>query len=168
LWADNKAIAVVLGGLLGKSDMRDCPTPETKLVLWAFTMYTLFRLWGLEIDPSDLGITHPPTAMRFELALQGAYLEVLAKFPSSAAHFWDAIREGIGEAEKGIRYSGGDRFSPESMKVLRDPAVEAHYNALKAHFQNNMVAEMKQYSLVELGAPIAPLSPPAPQLQTTP
>ena len=87
LWADNKAIAIVLRGLLLKSDDERLqaifPEPDHKVFLWTFAVFTLFRILGISVDPSNLkGHSHPPTAAQFQMAITGAYTEIAQSFPT--------------------------------------------------------------------------------------
>jgi hypothetical protein len=156
-WADEKAMTVVLRGLLGKSNGTDLqsifPRPEDKLFLWSFAMFTLFRIWGLRIDPASLeGRKHPPTALRFHATMVGAAFDVSRHFSEVSEHaFWDSVYAGQREAEKGIAYCGAKRLVEEDVIGTRDPRVDAHCTALGRHFRDVLFGELKKYSFVELG-----------------
>jgi hypothetical protein len=155
LWADSIANSAVLRGLLTKSPNPILnaifPKPEQKLALWSFAMHTLFRIWGLKIDPADLqGHSHPPTLMRFEMSIANAKLDVTDLFPELESSFGDVIKAGQFEAEKGIQYSGAKPIAPADIQGTFDPAVTDHLNSLVEHFENVLTPELKKYSYVEI------------------
>ncbi len=158
LWSDSKAVSVGLRGLLLKTheEMIDrvFPTQESKLFLWSFAIHSLFRLWGLAIDPHDLvGYQHPPTLLRLELAISAASVEIENGFPELKDSLWGPIRAGQREAEKGFVYCGSEPLTVEDLIGSRDPLVTAHCNALLAHRENVLLDELKKYTFVSLDDP---------------
>jgi hypothetical protein len=174
LWADGKAAQVILSGLLTKT-----PNPiagltdvRERLFLWSFVIYTLYRMWGLTVDPSDLrGKSHPPTAVRFDMAIGGACLEVAKTIPEIGDDFYRVTDGGQREAEKAIAYCGGARLLPEDLAGVNHPLVDAHLDALVTHHEHVLCSEMQKYSHVELVIADdvnADAAPPLPPLQTPP
>lgn len=159
LWADSKAVSVVLRGLLLKTHSSDLDsvfqTQMSKIFLWSFAIHSLFRLWGIAIDPSDLtGYTHPPTLLRLELALSAASVEIENEFPDLKGCFWEAIHDGQREAEKGFVYCGAEPITVDDLIGSKDPRVNDHCNALLDHHEKVLIEELKKYTFVSLDDPI--------------
>jgi len=150
LWADSKAVSIVLRGLLLKSDVPAFPRPQDKVFIWTFAMFTLFRIWGLAINPQALGGSHPPTAMRFEMAIHGGVADALAIWPEPSEDLWQAVYAGEAEAEKAIRYCGGEQLLPDRLIGTRDPRVKEHRHVLCEHLRMVLVPELRRYSHVPL------------------
>jgi hypothetical protein len=136
-WADAKAVEVILGGLISKQQFPALeeifPSPADKVYFWAFTMYTLFRIWGLEFDLSSMNQSdHPPTVFRFRLAADTGFNEWKKRVPElSSDIYWMAVARGRNEAEKGIVYCGGNPLpGQEIMETVTNPLATAHYNQI--------------------------------------
>ncbi|MDB5291996.1 MAG: hypothetical protein JWL69_3237 [Phycisphaerales bacterium] len=155
LWADGKAFSVILRGFLTESPdpflQTIFPKPEGRLFVWSFAMSVLFRIWGMKIDPASLGNTHPPTLIRLEMALLSVSDEVLSLFPElTEERFWDVIKAGQQEAERGIVYSGGDPLLPSDISGARDPRVISHVDQLVDHFENVLLHELKKSAYLKM------------------
>jgi hypothetical protein len=119
-------------------------------------MHTLFRIWGLKADPSNLSGDHPPQALRFQIAMMAASLVASSKFPSlEEKRFSSAMQMGIRESERAIVYCGGERLMPDDVVSLIDPRVAAHRAALIDHFDNVLRSELPAHSYVDLKSEVA-------------
>jgi hypothetical protein len=160
LWADNKAIGVSLGGFITKrwnSELwNSFPTTWHKVFIWCFAMHTLFRLWGLKADPSNLGGDHPPTAIRFQMAIIVASMTVSHKFPDfTDEQFAEAMNDGIRASEKAIAYCGGKRLNPDDVANIRERQVIEHREKLLDHFDMVLRSELPAYSHVDITTEVA-------------
>jgi hypothetical protein len=155
LWADAKAIAGSLGGFLTKSWasilLTVFPKPEDKVFIWSFAIYTLFRIWELKTDTSNLWGTHPPNVLRFQMALEGAAAIAISLVPSLGnGVFQQAVGAGMQQAERAIVFCGGKRLVPEEAAGTNDPKVAAHCAMLADHHDNVLLRELPAYSYIEL------------------
>jgi hypothetical protein len=155
LAADRTAASVVLNTILNKNNAPELhslfPNPEDKIRLWSFAMYTLFRIWGLEIDPANLrGHTHPPALIRYEMVMANAHIDISRKLPELDDRFVDLVKDGQEEAEKGIVYSGAKRISPEDIVGTHDDRVTSHLNALVNHLDNVISPKLQDYAYIQL------------------
>ncbi|HEY1921771.1 MAG TPA: hypothetical protein VGG44_03315 [Tepidisphaeraceae bacterium] len=156
LWADAKAMSVTLGGLLTNSYglLADSwfPRPQDKVFIWSFTMFTLFRIWGIKIDPANLhGHSHPALALRFQRVVAAAQLELAQRFPElDEKEFWQAAFVGRQEAEKAIVYIGAKPLDKNDVSGIRDPRVDAHLNQLMDHYEHTLIPELQKYSRVKI------------------
>jgi hypothetical protein len=115
-------------------------------------MYTLFRTWGLKIDPTDLqGRDHPPTLLRYEMVMANAHLDVSDVCPELDNQFVEIVRSGQEEAEKGIVYSGGDPLPSDDVVGSNDPKVTSHLNALVNHLDNVLSPQLQEYAFIQIG-----------------
>jgi hypothetical protein len=152
LWADYFAISVVMGGLLTKSPGRinNVPlNPRERLFLW---VYTLFRLWGLSVDPSDMRGSHPPTAIRFMMALRFPCCIVLNEAAKDIPEeeFFDIARRSLREADQAIRYCGGTDLPVADLLAIGDPKVQLHINSLVDHFDDVLKPKLMKHSYIPL------------------
>lgn len=154
VWADSKAISVVLNGFLKSGGERldsIFPEPEHKIFIWSFAMFAVFRIWGLEVDPSDLaGYDHPPTALRLQMAMLSAEANVLIIHPNLKNQFWKIVRRGQLNAEHCIRLLGGRKLRGSDIQGVEDPRCINHRNALLDHMETVLIPELKKYSYVSL------------------
>jgi hypothetical protein len=154
LWADFKAAQVVMGGLINKSSDSlhgIFDTPRARLFLWTFSLYTLFRLWGLKIDPTDLhGPTHPPTALRFELAVLGPCRDIAEPILERGDSYQSIVCDAQWAAEQAIVYCGGDALQTADVAGANHPAVQAHRDSLVDHFEKVLCNELKKHAYVKL------------------
>lgn len=147
-WADAKATETILGGLISNKQFPALetlfPTPAEKVFLWAFTMYTLFRIWGMEFDLSEMEkSSHPPSVFRFRLVAGVGKDEWEKRVPGiNPEVYWAAVAQGRNEAEKGIVYCGGDPLpGHELLKVATDPIATDHYNRI-AQRHDELIKEL--------------------------
>ena len=151
VWADSMAISVTLRGLLTKSWesvlWNVFRSPEQKIFIWSFAIYTLFRIWGMEIDPANLHGDHPPIALRFQIAMENAAAAAILVVPGLNESLFRAVAvQGITQAERAIVYCGGNRLgNPIS---LDDQRVAAHRKLLADHHDNVLRAKLPAYSYV--------------------
>jgi hypothetical protein len=117
LWADAMAAKVVLAGLLTQSPRVAELLQDTRerLFIWSFAMFALFRLWGLEIDPSDLKGRHPPNAMRYSLLMTGPCYDIAAPIPELRDQYWSIVTAGQREAERAIVLVGEAELLPQDV-----------------------------------------------------
>jgi hypothetical protein len=158
LWADNKAISIILGGLLTKSRasllLKVFPKPSDKIFIWSFAMYTLFRIWKLKTDPTNLAGDHPPNVLRFQLAMEGAALTVASILPELGERtFREAVAAGMQLAELAIVYCGGKRLITDEAVGTSDPRVAAHGKILLDHFDHVLRPELPAHAYVPLRDP---------------
>jgi len=174
VWADNVAIGVSLGGLLTKSDnyflQTYFPTAKQRVFIWAFSIYTLFRIWELKTDPTKLWGDHPPKVLRFQMAMYCAEEVAASKGNLEREEFRAAAVAGIREAEKAIVDCGGQRIVAEEAIGTTDPQVRAHHELISDYHDRVLRAELPKYAYVDLdtspdeGPNVAQL-PPQPQKQ---
>jgi hypothetical protein len=157
LWADSKAVTLTLGGFLrsklGNGLDQFFPEPRHRLFLWSFAVFTLFRLRGIKIDIANMTGTHPPKAMRFEIAMLSASLDVSDLCPDLETDFWKIIQGGQAEADKGIIACGGNGLLPSDVAGVRHPAAVQRRGELLNHFDNVLKPELTKYSFVTLDKP---------------
>lgn len=147
-WADSKAVSVVLRGLLLNSSVPTFPRPQDKVFIWAFAIYGLFEIWGIEINPHKLWGDHPPTALRFEMVVRGGVMDAITACPELEDTIWPAVHAGIKEAEQATRYCGGEPLLPEHVAGVRAPSVAEHCDALLDHFTRVLSPKLPQYTHV--------------------
>ena len=120
-------------------------TPKSRIFLWSFAIHCLFRLWGLAIDPEDLeGHTHPPTLLRLELAIAAASVEIENDFPQLKDCFWETVRDGQGELEKGFVYCGVMPITEADLIGSHDRRVNEHCDALLVSSRKSLDASVKE------------------------
>jgi hypothetical protein len=171
LWSDSMAVAVVLGGLLKSSAgiTQAFPKPLSKVFLFAFSIYVLFRLWGLKVDPDDLrGRLHPPTLIRFEMALISAKLDLMCTCPELVDVFWDIAKHARDAAERSLRYSGLEPLDSNDIAPKDDPRVIGYREELINHFRNALYPELLKYSHVSIDRVIHSDLPSQPEFQMQP
>jgi hypothetical protein len=153
-WADNMAINVSLGGFLAKSDNRFLqeffPSSEDRAFIWSFAIYTFFRIWELKIDPTNLWGHHPPTALRFQMAMYCAEEVAASKGNLEKEKFRSAAISGLREAEKAIVSCGGKRIVKEESIGIDDPRVHAHHETIADYFDRVLRVELPKYAFVKM------------------
>ena len=87
------------------------------------------------------------------MAMANAKLDAIDLFPELDDRFWDAIKNGQQEAEKGVRFCGVEPIPMEDIIGTHDPAVTTHLDDLINHFENVLTSESREYSFVEVGKP---------------
>jgi hypothetical protein len=164
LWADAVAARGSLANLLRTSENTGAYSVVTddrqKLFLWSLSLFTLFRLWGFEIDPMLLSGTHPPNPVRFALLADGG-CDFTRLFPAIGDDdaYSNIVRQGQAAAEQGIAYCGGARLQYEHVKGIDDPLVAAHCNALLDHYHKILVPELTERAYIKVTYGSPPLSP---------
>lgn len=157
LWADSKAVTITLGRFLknrvGGGIDELFPDPKQKLFLWAFAIYALFRIWGIKIDLKKMGGTHPPSAMRFEIAMISAKMDVDLYRSDLASDFLTAIHQAQIAVEHAIGLCGGDKLLASSIIGIKDPAATDRRQKLLEHFDSTLLPQLKIYSHVEMKSP---------------
>jgi hypothetical protein len=154
LSADCAAAQTVMAGFLKDSPKvaeLGFPTPRERLVLWSFVLYTVFRIWGLTVDPTKLGkFKHPPTTTRFEMLTVGACYDVAQTIPEIRDDYYPLVFAGQREAENAIAFCGGDRLVPADLIGTFDPRVRAHLDELAAHHDDVLRVEMGKYARIPI------------------
>ena len=163
LWADNRAASVVFRGLMKKTTgpfvNRLFPLPAGKLFIWAFAVFSLFRLWGLKFELMSLQHpTHPPTLLRFEMVLLYAQIEFCQEFPELSDMFWTVVTDARIEADSAFAYCGSPRLQPSDISDMRHPAAVAHIDILTAHMTEVLGPKLRRYSYTRLDNPPSPQS----------
>ncbi|HEY1685256.1 MAG TPA: hypothetical protein VGG19_10870 [Tepidisphaeraceae bacterium] len=140
-WADDKATAVIFGGLLKTKKDPDIneffPTLEQRIFIWSFAMYTFFRIWGLEVNQYELLTrSHLPQTVRYALMLFCAKSLIIKWGTVSAETFDEQVRKGQISAENAIRCIGGPSISPSEIVGWNDPVIRDRLKILNEHFED--------------------------------
>ena len=167
-WADGKAISIVLKGLVNKTESSLFSAPRQKIIIWSVAMFVLFHLWRIRINPNSLRETHPPTGVRFAMAMHSAASDIATQHPE----FWQAVYEGQIQAEKALILSGGKPLLRKHIANLYHPKVLEHLDRLAERFRDVVLPTIINEGLafVELdnNSPTTSVAPPQPLPQTPP
>jgi hypothetical protein len=155
LWADSKAVTVTLVNLLlgGSHPLVASFTtsPEHRLYWWTFAMFTLFRIFGLQIDPATVAEgNHPPTAMRFQLVMLAAEIDVRQAVPTPANEFWAIVHEAQRDADISLRFLGARQLTVADINGIHDDRSRKHHESLVDCMDMQLRPILQKYAYVDL------------------
>jgi hypothetical protein len=122
-------------------------TPQQRLFLWCFAIAALFWTWGITVDVDDLSrATHPPTAMRYQILINGARDWVKDAFPE----LFDGFMEICGAAQEQLNLAvgeiGGVPIGKTNIAGLYDPAFVQHRHQIFACMRETLLPELDKWS----------------------
>jgi hypothetical protein len=126
-------------------------TPEQRLFVWCFAISGLFHLWGIKINLSTIHKdTHPPTAMRFLMALNRAGQIISQIDPGLVNSFKNIALNAQVQCANAIVLIGGQPPIQSDWDPLFSSKGLARHKQIQKHWIKSVLPQLRTYSYVEI------------------